>query len=280
MMTATIGIVEERRIRDWAKGCGSDVVLSYATAGHTMDEAFVAFVEALCDLAPNVKAKRDGDVQVPRPTLFAGPRVAYQALPLDRELDPFLNFLGDPAGFAQSLAPAVRRQLEQLPMPAPIKIYITAHCPFCPSVVATLLGFAAASEQVRVTVIDGERFADAAQEDRILSAPTTILDDQFRWTGAPDAAELAAMMVDRDPAGLGGAALKSMIEEGQAEAVAQMMVRRGLLFPAFVALLADARWSVRLGAMVAFESLAETDATLAGSVADPLLATYAAAGTR
>ena len=54
-----------------------------------------------------------------------------------------------------------------------------------------------------------------------------------------------------------------------------MMADRGKLFPAFIKLLAHPRWSVRLGAMVAFETLAEDDAGLAANIVEPLVAVFA-----
>jgi HEAT repeat protein len=65
-----------------------------------------------------------------------------------------------------------------------------------------------------------------------------------------------------------------MIEDGDAEGVAVMMALRGMIFPAFIALLVDPRWSVRLGAMVVFEALFEKDPGLAGEVVEPLLAAF------
>ena len=126
-----------------------------------------------------------------------------------------------------------------------------------------------------MTVIDGELFPDAAQKDRVSAAPTVILDDRFRWTGSVDAGELVTLMLDRDPADLGADALRGMIEAGNAAGVARMMAERGMIFPAFIQLLIHPRWSVRLGAMVSFETLAESDPGLAGEVVDPLVAVFA-----
>ncbi|MBC2710132.1 MAG: hypothetical protein HGJ94_03750, partial [Desulfosarcina sp.] len=131
------------------------------------------------------------------------------------------------------------------------------------------------SDQVRVTVIDGELFLDAAEKDRISAAPTVILDDQFRWTGSVDAGELVTLMLDRDPASLGAEALRGMIEDGNAEGVARMMAEREKIFPSFIELLVHPRWSVRLGAMVSFETLAEYDPGLARQVVEPLMEVFA-----
>lgn len=266
---------EKERIRRWGRGVGDSVILGYATTGHAMDTAFKAFADQVTELAPCIRKKKEGDATVSLPTLFIGSHVSYQALPLDRELEPFLAVLGDGGAFADRIAADVRQRLARLRAPALVKVYITPHCPFCPATVSLLLGLAACSDQVRVTVIDGDRFPDAAQRDRVTAAPTVILDDRFRWTGSVDANELVTLMLDRDPADLGAEALRGMIEDGNAEGVARMMGERGKLFPAFIELLTHPRWSVRLGAMVAFETLVELDPALAGGIVEPLSTVFA-----
>ncbi len=266
---------ERERIRQWGRGLDGDIVLRYATTSHSMDDSFKAFVGQVADLAPRVRTKKDGDAIVSLPTLFSNNHVAYQALPQDRELEPFLAALGDGNAFAELIAADVRQRLAQLRAPALVKVYITPHCPFCPGTVSTMLGLAACSNLVRVTVIDGELFLDAAQKDRVSAAPTVILDDQFRWTGSVDAGELVTLMLDRDPANLGVDALRGMIEDGNAEGVAKIMAERAKIFPAFIKLLIHPRWSVRLGAMVSFETLVEFDPVLAGGIVEPIVAVFA-----
>jgi len=273
-MTAILDERETTQIRQWGEGVDHEVTLRFATADQAIGDRFRSFADSLSDLAPCVRVKKDGDAPVSRPSLFVGSRVIYQALPQDRELDPFLAVLADANAFSDRISAEVREQLEQLALPALVKVYITPHCPYCPATVALLLGMAACSDRVRVTVVDGELFPDDAVKDRVSAAPTVILDDQFRWIGSVDAGELVTLMRDRDPASLGADALRSMIEDGDAEKVAGMMIERGKIFDGFVALLAHPRWSVRLGAMVAFESLAEADIELAGRIVEPLVGLF------
>ncbi len=262
---------EKERIKKWVREGDGEIALRFAMTGHLMDERFKAYLDRFGELVPGVMIKKDGDAGVERPTIFIDNRIAYQALPLDRELEPFLQILRNQDAFVKQIPPDVRRKLEQLHLPALVKVYITPHCPYCPATVSTLMGLAAISDQVRVTVIDGELFVDAAQKDHVSSAPTVILDDQFRWIGSVDAGEMVTLMLDRDPANLGAQALKSMIEDGNANGVADMMTQRKKLFPAFIELLVHPRWSVRLGAMVVFETLAEENLDLAGNVVEPLM---------
>ena len=270
-----LSAIDSERMRQWATALDQDVTLRYATAGHTLDKRFKAFADQLAGLTPRINLKKDTDAQVPLPTLFVGRHTAYHALPLDRELEPFLTAMGDPGAFSHGLPVDVREMVDRLQVPALVKVYITPHCPFCPNAVSLLLGLAASSDRVRLSVIDGERFAEQAEKDRVSAAPTIILDDRFRWTGSVNALELVSMMLERDPAGLGADALRGLIEDGDADQVAQMMVHEGKLFPAFFELLTHPRWPVRLGAMVAFESLAEMAPHLAAQVVDPLVRRFA-----
>jgi hypothetical protein len=250
-------------------------LLRYATTGHALDETFTGFVDRVAGLVPAITLKKDNDASVALPSLFIGKQLTYQALPLDRELEPFLTALGDDHAFSDRIPVDVRQRLVRLQVPALLKVYISRHCPHCPTTVAMLLGLAATSEQVRLTIIDGELFAGAAADDQVKAVPTVMLDDQFRWTGSVVPDELVTLMLDRDPASLGADALRGMIEAGNAEGVANMMAERGKLFPAFIKLLTHPRWSVRLGAMVAFETLAEDHAGLAVDIVEPLVAVFA-----
>lgn len=268
---------EKDQIRQWADGREGGIMLRYATAGHSMDGLFRDFVDLFSELSACVRMKKDTDAVVSLPSLFIGSQVTYQALPLDRELEPFLAVIGDVHAFSDRIAEDVQQRLVQLKVPALVKVYITPHCPYCPTTVSLLLGLAACSAQIRITVVDGELFPDAAQKDQVSTAPTVILDDQFRWIGSVDAGELVSLMLDRDPAILGADALRGMIEDGNAEGVARMMVERGKLFDSFVQLLGHPRWSVRLGAMVVFETLVEQDPGLAAGVVEPLVAVFSAA---
>ena len=99
---------EKTLIRQWGRGIDGEITLRYTTNGHAMDESFKAFARQMVELAPGIRLKKDGDAVVDRPTLFVGSHVAYQALPLDRELEPFLTFLGDGDAFADRIIADVR----------------------------------------------------------------------------------------------------------------------------------------------------------------------------
>jgi len=64
--------------------------------------------------------------------------------------------------------------------------------------------------------------------------------------------------------------LEQMITQGNAASLADMMIRAGRLFPAFLNLLTSDLFSIRLGAMVVMEDLGERAPHLARAALEPL----------
>ncbi len=232
--------------------------------------SFSSFCEELIELIPEITLKKETSPEDSPPAIKIGSNISYQALPAEKELEPFLQALTERVAPTGRLNPVLQDKLKTLKVPAFIKIYITPHCPFCPQMVQKLLILAIESELIRLTIIDGTLFPDLAQKDKIQSAPTILLDDQFRWTGAVDSKELVELILKRDPAQLSPASLQGLIEDGKAAEIADLMIRSGRIFSSFLKLLLHDKWPVRLGAMVAYETLLERAPHLADQVLDPL----------
>ena len=99
-----------------------------------------------------------------------------------------------------------------------------------------------------------------------MSLHPLILDNQFRWTGALDINELLNTIQRRDPTQLSAGALESMISDGNAYGLAEMMLKEGRIFPAFIDILTHETFSIRLGAMAAAEEIAERHMSLAAQM--------------
>jgi hypothetical protein len=123
-------------------------------------------------------------------------------------------------------------------------------------------------------IIDGILFKDAAGEDRVRSVPTVLLDNQYRWTGGVTLSQLCEAVEKRDPAKLEKAALQRLVTEGGAYDLARMMLSSGRIFEAFLDLLSEENFTVRLAAMVTMEELAAADLTHARQVIAPLWKRY------
>ena len=253
---------EEKKILKWGQTLRDDVSIDLTLTKDDRSELFQNFCENLNRIAPKTRTKKETEEESTPPVIQID-NVRYQAIPTERELDPFLNFLADREQLAGQLPVAVRERLDEVRLPALLKIFIMPGCPFCPATVAKLLSLAAASKWINLSIIDGALFSEMAKSDNIQSAPTVLLEDQFRWSGSIQVPEIVDMILNRDPAQLSASSLRDMISNGDATTVANMMIDSEKIFPAFIKLLVHKKWPVRLGAMVAFEGVVEQNRELA-----------------
>ena len=260
---------EEKQIAQWGRKLHHEIHIDLTLTEDDRSGAFKNFCEQLMRLASKIRIKIEEEDQPLPPVIQVG-SVKCQAIPTAKELKPFLNLLSGTDNNAGQLPASLQKQLSKIEIPAPLKIYITPFCPFCPVTVEQLLSLAAANEFIKLTVIDGAMFPEMAKSDNIQSAPTVLLDDQYRWTGSIQIQEVVDIILNRDPARLSAVTLEDMFAEGDAVRVAEMMLDSAKIFPAFPELLVHEKWPVRLGAMVAFETIVAKDSQLAAQ-AIPLL---------
>lgn len=261
---------DEAIITEWYRKIDGEIRIGLIQTEDHRSKQIQAFCEDFSRLAPGVKIEREENDGEQLPGISIGGNISYQAVPLGRELVPFLDVLGGRDKLGGKLASPVRDDLNQLKVPAMLKVYIAPQCPFCPQVVTSLLTLAASGSLIYVTVMDGVLFSERAENDHVRSVPTVILDDQFRWTGAIQIEELVHMMLTRDPSQLGTDSLRKIIEQGDAAGLAQMMMESGKIYPAFLDLLTHTKWQIRLGAMVTFEFIAEERKEMASQLIAPL----------
>ncbi len=236
------------------------------TSGDARSQDLMAFGRELVENAPKIQMvfeKNDGADALPG--LHIASSIVYHAVPHGTELLPFLDILVDiseQSGENPQTEPA--RELE---VPARLKLYVSSMCTFCPAVVRKLLPMALKNTSIRLAVIDGVLFSEMVDIDHIRSVPTLILDDQFRWTGTVDLNELLNTIQSRDPAQLSTETLASMISDGNAYGLSEMMLKAGRIFPGFIDLLTHEAFSIRLGAMAAAEEIAGSRISLAVQMA-------------
>lgn len=256
---------EEKQIEQWGRNLRHEITIDLTLTSDERSSAFKTFGDQLVQLVPKIHVKIEREDLTSPPLIQVG-NVTYQALPSAKELQPFLDLLSGAGNTTDQLPASLQKQLSKIEIPAPLKIYITPFCPFCPVAVAQLISLAAGNEFIKLAVIDGAMFPEMAQSDQIQSAPTVLLDDQYRWTGSINLQELVDIILNRDPARLSAVTLENMFAQGDAVRVAEMMLDSAEIFPAFPELLVHKKWPVRLGAMVAFETLVVRNSQLAVQV--------------
>ena len=261
---------EERQISLFSDQLTQDIRLRLVKTHHEVSRLLEDFCVALQKVAPKIhivheKAESDAPSE-----LRIHPNIRYRAVPLGRELAPFLEALSWIfKGQALPYSP-FSLLLDKLTLPAELKLYIAEQCPYCPGVVQSLLPLAISSDWIKVTIIDAGLYIEEASSDRIQSVPTLVLDEQFRWTGAVKLQEVLEAINHRDPSRLEADTLMNMIADGNAGLLSKMMLEKNMIFPALMDLLVHPKWPVRLGAMVALETIAEENPALAQKTMLPL----------
>ncbi|MFO8111187.1 MAG: thioredoxin family protein [Desulfosalsimonadaceae bacterium] len=230
-----------------------------------------AFCTQIEKLLPNVTVQRERDEDDP-PGIHVWDNIHFQMVPKGPFLEFFLlSLLGGEALVRQDMGidpAAVKRRVG---LPVLLKLYVAENCPFCKQTLPKGLFLAgAAPSSIDLRIIDATMFPELASRDKIRSVPVTVMDDTFRWNGVFDISEVVDMIAGRDPAQLGVDTLKKMVSDGDAQGLANLMDEFNTVIPAFLDLLVAEKWPERLGAMVAFEYLAEKNPGLAESVLDDL----------
>lgn len=195
-------------------------------------------------------------------------QIKYYAVPDEKELLPFLDLLSGKA--STHVSKEISDQAILVDIPCGVDIFIGQHCPFCPEAVRRIAPLAIFNPKITVRVIDGVLFPDLAEKYEIRSVPTVVSCDGFRWTGSIPVNDLLSSMITRDPSSLGADSFENMIADGKALDIARMMIEKNQVFPAFIDVLLHEKWPVRLGAMVAAETLCESRPDIAALMISPL----------
>ena len=257
-------------IQNWNQAIENQIKIKRLTTDHAEDIQFINFADQVSGLASRLIIEPEkGETGLP--AFLLKENITYSALPLEKELEPFLEALSLLNGSPPLLSEPIRQTLDTIDIPVRLKLYIALQCPHCPDVVRTVMPLALYCKNIHLNIIDGTLFPETAQKDIVMSAPCLILDDSFRWTGSVTAREIVKMVTSRDPSQLSAKTLLTILEQGDASWIARQMIEKNKIFDAFIKLLLHETWSVRLGAMVVIEELVETDPKLAAGLCPILI---------
>ena len=264
---------EQKQTQNQEQDQVQNQTLKLLRTDHGEQKAFESFVHEISALAPSIRVT-PGDRENLLPGFLLKENITYCALPLERKLSPFLAGLSCIQTRTPELSPPIQTLLEKISIPCHLTLYIAMQCPHCPAVVNTILPLSVFCDKINLEIIDGTLFPEAAQTAKVLSAPCLILDNGFRWTGSVTAEEVLSMITQRDVSKLSPQTLRTILEQGEAGWIANEMIRADNIFKGFITLLLHESWSVRLGAMVVVETLAEESPELALQLCPLLIRTF------
>lgn len=267
---ATLNEKEMQILRDWSRKLDRPVPLHFLRSADTRSDAFQAFCSLLHETAPSIHITQEATEEQELPAFLYQKAWRFHAIPRGTELEPFLEILAFPDFQTSSLPEHLATEVKALPLPPDLQIFVSDGCPFCPGALRQIIPLVFAHPAGRATVVDCGLFPEVAEAHKVQAVPTVLVNGIYRLTGAVNLAEILELVQKVDPSQLETDALKRMLKEGQALLLAEMMLKKSLVFPAFHPLLVDPEWSVRLGAMVAVEEIAASAPELAREVLPPL----------
>jgi cellobiose-specific phosphotransferase system component IIB len=261
---------EKKQILTLNDVLSKNIQIGLLVTEHEKSELIRQFCDDLIQLVPKIRViEEEGDPDaVPVIKIHNGLR--YQAIPSGTEVAPFIEALKMLDSATAQIDEAINDQLTNVDLPTSLIIFVAPQCKFCPQAVRQLLPLPTLNSNIRLTVIDTMHFPELGEKENIQSIPTLILEDQFRWTGSIQITEIIDVIANRDVSKLGPVSLEMMITQGKAGELAEMMLAKEQIFPAFYEVLTHPKWPVRLGAMVVMEELIESSLDLATRMLKPL----------
>jgi len=269
-------------IFNWNNIQKQDIQIQIISAENEYDESFELFGKLIEENISCIKVVKQKDEDAPLPIIKLSDNIFYHAIPLDKQLEPFLNSLSLINNTATSFdiknkidfSETTKSNLLKIDIPVNLKLYIAQQCPHCPKMINFIVPLAVNCKNINLKIIDGTIFTEQAQKDKVMSSPCLILDNDFRWTGDVTTDEITNMIINRDPSSLSVLSLKNILEDGKASWITQQMLEQNKIFKNFISLMLDEIWSVRLGAMVIIEDLVENSSELALKLVPKLLENF------
>ncbi|MBU1169149.1 MAG: thioredoxin family protein [Proteobacteria bacterium] len=236
---------------------GEDIWVELVMAGDHQGALLEAALDVVALSEPHIHVKKKKNRDQGESCILIRKNLLFKALPQGKMLNVFLDLLSSVILEQQTIL-----NDKDVVAPVLLKLFVAPFCAHCPSVVKDIARLPINCDFITLEIIDGTLFDDHAKRHNILSAPTVVCDGTYRWTGPVSCAEILDTICKRKPEELGVDSLRSMVENGKASSLAELMIKENKIFPAFYDLLIHEKWPVRLGAMVAVEILSQGNACL------------------
>lgn len=262
--------VEKKIVDQWAETVKPYLSLKLETTNDNRSKDIEEFCRELVLSAPDINLIVEKADEDKFPSIKIENNWQIFLIPSGEELEPFLDLLSrksNPDNYA--IPSTLEQKAREISLPAHLRLFVTTFCHHCPAIANSIAYFPFENPLIKITLIDGALFPELAEEYNVKAAPTLIF-DKYSWTGQISLKKILDLVIDRDPLTLKADMLEDMILNGKAGDVAQLMIEKEIIFPAFIDLLTHNKWPVRLGAMVSMEEIADKNPLLAHKVLDQL----------
>ncbi len=257
-------------IRKWNERLTHGVTLSLIRTDGSQSRAIEGFIRDFSELAPRIAVKEKMGKDKDLPGIYIHESWRFHLVPEGTALNPFLDLLSAINTGTVDIRDDIRKILENHSGEIPLTLFLSTQCSNCPVVMRQIAPLPLVNPAIRLRVIDALLFPDQASEHHIQAVPSLIGEGGIRWTGQIRLGEVVQALVRRDEEQFDKETIERMITEGDTTPLADMMIEAGRVFPAFMDLLTQELFSIRLGAMVIMEDLGERAPDLARTVLEPL----------
>lgn len=265
---------DRRALLSWNAHVTGHVPLVLRTTRDPRSATLQTFAEELTALSPQITlhtAFKDTD---DLPGFFIGDGWIWHAAPSGAELRPFLETLAlfqetsgspqrlweqEPAATLRRRRPDLWQRLVERQSRRELLVFTAAQCPHCAHMLLELAPLPFMAPSLAVRVMDAQLCAEKAQAAGIRSVPTILFGVDFRWTGRVDVIHVLEVVCRDESTELSAAAAIRLLKEGKAHELSQLMLSSTNPWADFPSVLTHAEWSVRLGALVVLEELADKD---------------------
>lgn len=244
------------RLAGWAARLVRPPRLVFLANQRPESRLFQPFLEALRRQVPQWSWRQEDIPDSELPGLALGDQWRFHAVPEGRKLKYLEEIIFSLDGQPPALPPDLADRWARLPLPPAIQVFMAEQCPYCPQVLPQLLPLARAVPPARLQLIEAPLFLELARQLEIKAVPTIIVNGLYRLTGVFSLPELLTLAEQTDPAQMPPALLEQLLKEGQAGEVGELMVAKHQIFPNFPPFLLHPELNIRLGAMVAWETVA------------------------
>ncbi|MCK5541657.1 MAG: thioredoxin family protein [Desulfobacterales bacterium] len=248
-----------------------NINIKFIESGSKEDKILENFLTLFARSAQHVTIKKEKREENHLPEIIVTENIRYSAVPLSNELKPFLKALSQNTHTRKrEFSQKIKTNLKKIDIPIKLKLFVAPECPHCPILVENMIDMAYECKNIELNIIDPTIFTEEATANSIMSVPCLVLDDDFRWTGSVTMEEITDVLANRDSSTLKASNLRRILEDGKASWLTEQMLVKNMIFPEFIKLVIHEIWSVRLGAIVVIEELAEKNIELANKIC-PLL---------
>ncbi len=197
--------------------------------------------------------------------------IYYLAIPKGPEWPPFFQILQAISTNQSFLSPRDKNKIKKVNKPVKIRVFIMPQCSFCPLVVTLATQLAIAQPLIQTFIIDGSLYPEVAQQYKITSAPTVVINEDYFLVGQDGKEKLIDWILKAGETTYDPEVLRSLLNQGKAERIVELCLKEEGYLMSLLTLLKHEKIFTRIGAMRVLEELFDKSPRLAEKIMPSLL---------